>query len=202
MRLLITQRPNGGHVGEPRQAGIFGQDFLGLVGGDKKEIQGEGRSGRPWPEAPFVGREIKTAERKVEEQGPSIRTHKPGNGNSRTVRSQVRGTLTMLHGVGVPSAINLRTALTQSKDRSSVGKEPDAPIIQVDLKTLKLGLVVIPNDHRQWLGKNLELEGPTSELAFSGDRPDADRRLHPLRGNQNSVIRNGLRLVLGIEGKQ
>ena len=117
VRLLIAKTPERRHFGVPGQAPIFGHDRCGLARCDEENIKRQRGIRSRRQELAFRPRKVKHAERLVEEHRPPACPDDPGNRYASAVCAELIAALPAAHRVGRSTAVELRAALSEPKQR-------------------------------------------------------------------------------------
>ncbi|GBC78216.1 hypothetical protein HRbin08_01703 [bacterium HR08] len=175
MRLLIAEGPQGRHLGQSCEAGIFGHDLGRLLRSDDEDVQRKRSFGRTWLEAPLRSCEIERPIGLMHEHRPTGRPDEPGDRHAPTVRAQAIPSLTAAHEIARAPTIELWPALSETENRSLAQEKIHRAGARIEPQPLHEAPFARLDMNRQW---------------FRGKPDDEFSRWHPLRTAKRSQPRN------------
>src|SRR5579885_3147651 len=138
----------------------------------------------------------------MKEQSPPCGADEPGNGHTRSMGSEIRNALAMMHEIENAAAIKLASAFAQAPNRFLLKQEADEPTLRVDIKLLDSPAVV------RCYSKLRRASGHTQLIVAPGNAPQFSGRAEPYRGrrplvrSEDDALCDGLDVSIPANGKQ
>ena len=121
MRLLVAERPQRRHLGQPGDARVLAHDRRRILRDDEEAVERQRRAAvrrralRP--------RRSNGAERLVDEERPAVGADQPLDRHAAAVRAQLVAALPVPHRVDDAAAIELRASFAEPEERRLAGEE-------------------------------------------------------------------------------
>jgi hypothetical protein len=185
MRLLVSERPGGRHVGKTNQLGKLSHQLRrGVRSQQENVIAARALVGL---KDARLDAKVERPLRLVDEQSPAVGAHQPWDGEMRSVDLEVVADLAIFHGIDGTAAIKRVCAFAEPIDWSFATEKLQLRRILIEAEFLKEAAALGANGDAERVGLRVEHPRPPMRGLRGASGQDFDSWGRPRPSNQAAI---------------